>query len=562
VANSVSSEPAATPAPEADARRLQLGRILDSADFDATDRDRRFLAYVVEESLAGRADRIKAYSIALEAFGRDASFDPQTDPIVRVEAGHLRRALDRYYLTAGRDDPIVITIPKGGYAPMFATRPVSAPDPVPEAPPAAAAPRVRARVAVRVLAGLALLALAFLAGVGFEKWAGGAPDDSGAPRLVIDGFEAFDASGPAAVAAMGLTSELIAEVARFKDMVVVAPSVLGTVAPRYRLTGGVALDGEVLRVQARLLRLSDGAVIWARSYPVDLATERGLSAESRIAGEIATAIGQPYGAIFQADTAWRMAHPPRTEDAYGCTLAYFSFQADLDPSSFAKARACLEGAVARFPENATSWGLLAQIHLDGIRWGFSDDVTPEQAVGEARRALSLDPLNVRALQAKMLALFFTGDIQGALDVGQMARAVNPNDTELLGEYGLRLALSGRWSEGCPMLRGALDENPGPLPYYEIGLALCAYFSGDYAEAARWIRSTPVENVPVYHVVAAGIFAEDGDAEAARREWNWLAENAPDFARDPRAQLLRRAGRSEDVDRLLNSVRKAGIDIPN
>jgi hypothetical protein len=72
-----------------------------------------FLAYVVEESLAGRADRIKAYSIATTVFGRDASFDPQSDPIVRVEAGHLRRALERYYLGAGREDPVEITIPRG-----------------------------------------------------------------------------------------------------------------------------------------------------------------------------------------------------------------------------------------------------------------------------------------------------------------------------------------------------------------------------------------------------------------------------------------------------------------
>ena len=51
-------------------------------------------------------------------FGRDDSFDPQTDPVVRLEARRLRRALEHYYLTAGRDDPIRIEIPKGGYAPV------------------------------------------------------------------------------------------------------------------------------------------------------------------------------------------------------------------------------------------------------------------------------------------------------------------------------------------------------------------------------------------------------------------------------------------------------------
>ena len=71
------------------------------------------------ETLSGRADRIKAYSIAVEVFGRGASFDPQSDPVVRIEAGRVRRALERYYLTAGSSDPIAITIPKGSYVPVF-----------------------------------------------------------------------------------------------------------------------------------------------------------------------------------------------------------------------------------------------------------------------------------------------------------------------------------------------------------------------------------------------------------------------------------------------------------
>src|SRR5690349_11298269 len=96
-----------------------LGRVLASDDFIASDRNRRFLSYVVEETLAGRAGKLKGYSIALQVFGRDVSFDPQTDPLVRVEARRLRQALERYYLTSGREDPVRISIPKGGYVPVF-----------------------------------------------------------------------------------------------------------------------------------------------------------------------------------------------------------------------------------------------------------------------------------------------------------------------------------------------------------------------------------------------------------------------------------------------------------
>jgi len=72
------------------------------------------LRYVVSETLDGRADRIKAYSIAIEVFKRDESFDAQADPVVRIEAARLRFALERYYLLAGSSDPILIDMPKGG----------------------------------------------------------------------------------------------------------------------------------------------------------------------------------------------------------------------------------------------------------------------------------------------------------------------------------------------------------------------------------------------------------------------------------------------------------------
>ena len=96
-----------------------LQRVVASRDFMNSERKRRFLKFVVQETLAGRADRIKAYSIALDAFDRDPSFNPVADPVVRIEAGRLRRCLEHYYLAEGAADRIRITIPKGGYVPHF-----------------------------------------------------------------------------------------------------------------------------------------------------------------------------------------------------------------------------------------------------------------------------------------------------------------------------------------------------------------------------------------------------------------------------------------------------------
>src|SRR3954466_6027351 len=99
-----------------------LQRIVASREFMNSDRKRRFLKFVVQETLAGHAGRIKAYAIALDVCDRDPSFDPAADPVVRIEAGRLRRCLEHYYLTEGSADDVQITIPKGGYVPQFTLR--------------------------------------------------------------------------------------------------------------------------------------------------------------------------------------------------------------------------------------------------------------------------------------------------------------------------------------------------------------------------------------------------------------------------------------------------------
>src|ERR1043166_4357950 len=81
-----------------------------------------FLRFVVEAVLQGKADRIKAYTIGVEVLRRDTNFDPQLDPIVRVEATRLRRALERYYGGPGAGDPIIVDLPRGSYVPTFGRR--------------------------------------------------------------------------------------------------------------------------------------------------------------------------------------------------------------------------------------------------------------------------------------------------------------------------------------------------------------------------------------------------------------------------------------------------------
>src|ERR1700687_1520414 len=106
-------------AADADKIRHELDRILSSKAFRQVDRLQRFLGFVVNETVAGRGDNLKEFLIGIEVFGKESSFDPRMDPIVRVQARRLRTRLTRYYREEGQGDEIIVEVPKGGYAPVF-----------------------------------------------------------------------------------------------------------------------------------------------------------------------------------------------------------------------------------------------------------------------------------------------------------------------------------------------------------------------------------------------------------------------------------------------------------
>ena len=170
-----------------DAIREQLDRILGSPEFHATEMMRDFLRFVVEQTLGGQKRRIKGYTIATQVFGRGDDFDSAQDPIVSIQAGRLRRALERYYLVAGGRDSIVIDIPKGRYIPRFTAQ-------------ASQLERRRA-----------------------DGTAGRTADASAAvgPSIAVLPFENLTDDPEQFFLAVGLTDELTTELNRFQDLFVI-----------------------------------------------------------------------------------------------------------------------------------------------------------------------------------------------------------------------------------------------------------------------------------------------------------------------------------------------------
>jgi TolB-like protein len=106
-----------------EAIKRQLDKIFRFPVFSESAILRRFLDFIVGQTLAGNENCVKEYTIAINVLGKPVHFKPQENGIVRIHAGRLRRALNRYYDESGAEDPIFISIPKGKYIPNFGDRP-------------------------------------------------------------------------------------------------------------------------------------------------------------------------------------------------------------------------------------------------------------------------------------------------------------------------------------------------------------------------------------------------------------------------------------------------------
>ncbi|MCR4265551.1 hypothetical protein [Nitratireductor sp. ZSWI3] len=245
-----------------DERLIALRDLLASPHFKASDRNRRFLKFVVEETVAGRAGRIKAFTIAVDVFGRDADFDATVDPIVRIAAGQLRKSLHDYYEKHGHGDGMRISLPLGAYVPSFemqsrawrSWRGLS--DRIGLATGRLPKPLLSAMFGA-VLAGALVWSLHL-----FEPAQGPAR-----PVVVVDNARSYSADPAADVFAQALTDALWIQLAKhttarfvgvrneeqFNGVVAEARNAFGTSAGLYELVTTVQVDGSAVSVYWHLI---------------------------------------------------------------------------------------------------------------------------------------------------------------------------------------------------------------------------------------------------------------------------------------------------------------------
>ena len=299
--------------PGAEQVRAALERVVSSEGFASAGRLPSFLKHLVELALAGETARLKESVLGIEFFGRDSSFDPRLDSVVRVEARRLRARLEEYYAGPGARDPVRIRLPKGAYVPVFETVP---PGPLPSAgaaseerpkPPLTPMPRGWKLAGILVLLAAIGIALGWWQSQSMRRLR-----EAPVATIAVLPFENVGGDPADEYFCEGLTEEIVNRLARTPGLRVIArsltaqyrgkPPSLDEIAARFQASmlveGTVRRQGERLRVTARLVAVRNGATLWAESYERTMADVFAI--QDGIAQSIASALRIEAGAVSTA----------------------------------------------------------------------------------------------------------------------------------------------------------------------------------------------------------------------------------------------------------------------
>ena len=514
-------------APEAGEVIEELERILADGDFDASPRSRAFLRFIVEETLAGRQEGLTQDAIASRVFHRREDFDPTLDPIVRIQAGRLRRSLERYYLLAGARDPVQIDLPRGSYVAVLrrATLPQE---------PTSAKDAGRPSAPV-------------------DDW----------PTVVVREFERVTLDPELDDAAARFLDHLTVELGRYRDVRVVLrrepapPEESPCEGAVFALSGRFSRGERDLCLTARLVDCRTANQVWADEYRSGTVTPRAF--RETTARVIAARVASEQGVVAKLLWAERRAHPPAELTPYGGILASYQFFFNRDPADLGPAIEALRRVVAAEPECSLAWVQLSRLYTANNAFEVAPVETPlDEAVAHAQRGVRLDPSGQRARTALAGALLLKGELAAARAEAESAFDLNPDSLVYLEWIGWVITLVGDWERGPELVRRALTRNPHVIPVAHHALWLAHLHRGEIEEAYHAAVQYRDPTFFLRALMRACCLGHLGRREAARAEVAELLATKPDFARRGRTLIGRLIKFPDLVERVVDGLEKAGL----
>ncbi len=568
--------------------RDALERVLSSEVFARSERARDLLRYLVNQDLAGNADRLKGFSIAVDVFGRDDRFDPATDTVVRVQAGRLRDLLDQYYAQEGAPGGVRISIPRGSYVPTYDADPSGPPLEEPAQPAAsgeianapvqtaaeAAAETAPVAAAARpplsrrlIAAGAALVLLAAFATITALVWPLQSGGDDVAAAAALDDADDMTAATPRGmlptlyldVRVNDAEGERVAGLFRrglsgFDTVTFIARPPEPEEQPARRRDDHVLLiesaDDDALHIEIQ--NLATGKVILARGLAV--AGRSTVELEDEIAA-LLTSVTPVSGAIYAS-----IADDQAETLLVRCLLLSDRFYRNQNAQAHRAAYDCMLELADAGTTSPLVYSELAglQIQAMSARYTYPPDRSDAQALEFARQGIQYGPNSPYAHRAMGYVLSRTANAEEAMRWTRKAYELNTFDLGMAASYGYGLVMDGLYAEGTPILQRAVTAISAHPTWWDYGLALGHLMLDEQRAAANAAAALAASGRSHYIAVRLVIAQERGDVDEVGRLADQLRQDRPEFVADPRAAFVRASYPQDMTDRLLQTLHAAGL----
>ena len=538
--------------------REQLVRILSSGPFHQSQRRQQFLEYLVNETLAGRGERLKAYNVALAVFDRPETFDPVTDPLVRIEAARLREKLREYYGTDGQGDPIHIDLPKGTYTPHIEFRQPATPDTRLDRPDAttpdrpldpsqgSVASHPRARTTPFGVPAASIIAVLLVLLTGFSAWRWWVPSTpiSEKASIAVLPFESIGTDPKWDRFADGITEDIVTDLSHSKDLFVVARnsteiykdkpadvrSVGRDLGVRYVLEGSIQPIGDQIRVTAQLIDTRTGGHVWSERY--DRPVDDLFAVQNDVTQRIAATIAGSEGAVAEAERTLLRRKPPANLTAFDTYLLAMEAKHKVTRESLIQAEGLFRKAIELDPQLARAYYGLGTVQMYLIDLGLAPSVeeTLSKMMAAAQKAVELDPDDGKTHLALGGAYAYQGKAEQAIAELDRAETLSPSDADLLLVIAWTIPAFGESERAVSLAEKALSLNPHYPDWYNQGLSLVFFFGEQYDKSAKYrlLVKEPAALDYAFLAMAYAYLGRTGDAEAAaanvkKLDPTWIAE---------------------------------------
>jgi adenylate cyclase len=375
----------------------------------------------------------------------------------------------------------------------------------------------------------------------------------------------------------GITEDITTRLSRFGDLAVIArnsafqykgeavdvEAVAKKLGADYVVEGSVRRSESRVRVTAQLLEAGAATHMWADTYDRDLTAGDVFDIQDEITEAIVGVIAGVHGVI--ARTAASAARQrPENLDSYECVLIANGYERTTSVENWHMAKTCLDAVLTREPDYVDALAAYSYIATDGYAMGWaSSDAEGEEmlaaALAAGERAVDLAPDDANSHRQLSYASFVSGDVAGFRAHAERGLALNPNDSNVMGDTGTLMSFSGSYDRGLELITEAIARNPHHPNWWYLGVVSAHWMNGRHEDAAAALTKIDQPDNFWPYLMRTVVSTELRDAEGAAAALAQLYQLYPDFnIATYRVEAAYWQPTPEFIERAIAALRKAGV----